>query len=122
MHINLQNTQVMVHCSAGLSRSASIVVAFMMKHETLSLAQAVDKVQKARGRKLQINPSFWMNLALWERELHNLPPKTTPSFDFTNYWLEDFGRMGFEPDKICRSLVEAGDWVHFESAYNALLG
>ena len=80
---------VQVHCSAGLSRSASMVVAWCMHAQGMppqSLGGAVARVQAARGRRLQINPSFWMNLATWERELFHLPAGTMPTLDFTPWW------------------------------------
>ncbi|CAK9005489.1 unnamed protein product, partial [Durusdinium trenchii] len=49
----------MVHCAAGLSRSATVVVAFLM-YQGRSLSEAVDQVTRCRGRRLRINPSFWM--------------------------------------------------------------
>merc|ERR1712232_1063722 len=91
---------VLVHCSAGLSRSASVVVAWLMKSADLTLEQAVEEVSFRRGRRLQINPSFWMALARWERELRGLQPGTPPSLDFTPWWLEDFGHMGFSQESI----------------------
>jgi hypothetical protein len=118
-----QNMAVCVHCSAGLSRSASVVVAWLMRANRLNLASAVTLVTQRRGRKLQINPSFWMSLAIWERELLGLLPGTPPSFDFSAWWVEDFGRMGFPAAAIRRALAapDAGDWVDFERAYDAML-
>ena len=51
---------VLVHCMAGLSRSATVVVAWLMKVEKLTLEEAVARVSARRGRRLRINPSFWM--------------------------------------------------------------
>lgn len=58
-----QKRRTLVHCSAGLSRSASIVVAWIMEKKGMSLAEAVALVGERRGRKLQINNGFWCQLA-----------------------------------------------------------
>ena len=85
----------------------------------MSLAQAVARVTAARGRKLQINPSFWMELAILERELSGSPAGTAPSFDFSAWWIEDFTRMGV-PEPRIRAALEKGDWVDFNVASAAL--
>jgi len=119
----LESKLVLVHCSAGLSRSVTFVVAYLMKkHRHLSLKDAIDFVQSRRGRKIQINPSFWMELAKLERELFALPPGTVPTVDFRPWWREDFGRMGFTEEAIDNALIVVGDWVDFSKAFEALLG
>jgi hypothetical protein len=44
----------LVHCYAGISRSASIVIAYLMKEKKMSLNQAVEHLRKTR---LVINPN-----------------------------------------------------------------
>ncbi|CAJ1445765.1 unnamed protein product [Effrenium voratum] len=73
---------VLVHCNAGLSRSATVVTAWLMQN--YSMKAAVEEVMQRRGRRLRLNVSFWMALAQWERELG----KEGPSFDFTEWWLQ----------------------------------
>jgi protein-tyrosine phosphatase len=115
-----EGRRVLVHCSAGLSRSASVVVAWLMSGGR-SLGDAVRLLQEARGRKLQINPGFWTQLAAEERRLTGAGPGTIPSYDFVNYWLEDFGRMGFGREKIEEALRSA-DYVFFNAAMEQMLG
>ena len=59
-------TTVLVHCQFGVSRSASIVLAYLMKYHDFSLTQALDHV---RQRRLIIdpNPGFRRQLATWEQ-------------------------------------------------------
>ena len=116
------NKLVLVHCSAGLSRSVTFVVAFLMKTHRITLKNAVEFVQSRRGRKLQINPTFWMELASIERTIFGLPSRSTPSFDFRMWWREDFGRMGFSEELIDNALINVGDWTDFDRAFSALLG
>lgn len=49
-----ENKGVLVHCRAGVSRSASIVIAYLMKYHNLSFSQAQNYV---RSRRSIINPN-----------------------------------------------------------------
>lgn len=60
-------------------------------------------------------------LALWERELRSLPPGTTPSYNFLHSWIKHFGDMGFARDRVEYALVQVGDWVRFEAAFESFL-
>lgn len=42
------NGKTMVHCVAGVSRSASLVLAYLMKHRKMTLRDAFDFVRSAR--------------------------------------------------------------------------
>jgi hypothetical protein len=116
--------KVFVHCSAGLSRSATIILAWLMSSKNMNLAAAVELLTNARGRQLQCNPSFWLDLARWECKL-SADRGSTPgdkdacSFDFRAWWHEDFGRMGFDAAKIDKAFdaaTAAGcDWSIAES-------
>lgn len=71
----LDGKAVLVHCLAGISRSVTVTVAYLMEHEHLSLNDAYDLV---KGRKSDISPnfSFMGQLLEFERSL-NIPQ--TPS-------------------------------------------
>lgn len=43
-----KNGKTMVHCVAGVSRSASLVLAYLMKHMKMSLKEAFELVRAAR--------------------------------------------------------------------------
>ncbi|KAI8052528.1 dual specificity phosphatase 12 [Syncephalis plumigaleata] len=47
-----RNQSVLVHCQAGVSRSAAVVIAYIMKMEQLSYEQALIYVQKTRASVL----------------------------------------------------------------------
>mmetsp|Transcript_12632 Transcript_12632/g.25767 ORF Transcript_12632/g.25767 Transcript_12632/m.25767 type:complete len:266 (+) Transcript_12632:1642-2439(+) len=85
--------RVLVHCSAGLSRSATIVLGYLMKAKAMSMREAVEVATEGRGRMLQCNASFWSALLQWERKLTG-KANAKPSFDFTDWIVEDFMRYG----------------------------
>jgi dual specificity MAP kinase phosphatase len=63
-----QNIGVLVHCLAGVSRSVTITVAYLMSHMRLSLNDAFSLV---RSRKSNVGPNFYFmeQLHAFEREL-----------------------------------------------------
>ncbi|CAD8173745.1 unnamed protein product [Paramecium pentaurelia] len=66
--INRQQTNVLVHCHAGVSRSATIVIAYLMKTQNMSLEQAFKHVQNQR-RIVNPNPGFMRQLKQYESKL-----------------------------------------------------
>ncbi|VDL20171.1 unnamed protein product [Hymenolepis diminuta] len=58
-----------VHCMAGISRSATIVLAYLMKYEHLSLSEAYIKVSSVRPC-IQPNLGFWRQLIAYEESLY----------------------------------------------------
>lgn len=60
--------RVLVHCLAGVSRSASIVVAYLMKTEGLTSARALAEVQAVRC-VANPNTGFRKQLLEWEQQL-----------------------------------------------------
>ncbi|XP_005811021.1 dual specificity protein phosphatase 14 [Xiphophorus maculatus] len=59
---------VLVHCAAGVSRSASLCLAYLMKYHRVSLAEAHAWV-KARRPIIRPNGGFWRQLIEYERKL-----------------------------------------------------
>ncbi|KAF9143789.1 tyrosine/serine/threonine protein phosphatase pps1 [Mortierella sp. GBA39] len=64
------NTRVLIHCRVGVSRSATIVIAYLMAHYNLSL---VDAYLLVRARRLSViiqpNLLFMYELMQWEQRL-----------------------------------------------------
>ncbi|XP_069696399.1 dual specificity protein phosphatase MPK-4 [Periplaneta americana] len=56
---------VLVHCYFGVSRSATIVIAYIMKKYTLSFEEAFERV-KSKRRFVGPNPGFLSQLRLYE--------------------------------------------------------
>jgi len=66
------NQKVLVHCQAGMSRSVTIILAYLMKHFGFSMEGAYDHV-KARKSNIQPNFSFMGQLLDFERFLSCSP-------------------------------------------------
>ncbi|XP_073692577.1 dual specificity protein phosphatase 19b [Garra rufa] len=56
-----QGGVVLVHCNAGVSRSASVVIGFLMSQEKMSFDEAFSIVKTARSY-IQPNPGFMIQL------------------------------------------------------------
>ena len=59
---------MLVHCGAGVSRSAALVIAYLMRRFTWPAERAR---QHARARRSLVNPNqgFWRQLCAFEAEL-----------------------------------------------------
>ncbi|GFO03641.1 dual-specificity phosphatase 28 [Plakobranchus ocellatus] len=57
--------RVLVHCSAGISRSASVVIAYLVREQAMSLKDAYDHV-KSRREVTNPNPGFRAALERYE--------------------------------------------------------
>ncbi|XP_028450182.1 dual specificity phosphatase 28 [Perca flavescens] len=57
-----------VYCKNGRSRSATVCIAYLMKHRRLTLAEALQKVKTAR-HEIDPNPGFLSQLQRYEQEL-----------------------------------------------------
>ncbi|VDN03077.1 unnamed protein product [Thelazia callipaeda] len=58
---------VLVHCNAGISRSATIVLSYLMRYNKLSLSEALVHVNKTR--KVCPNPGFIQQLVKYGKKL-----------------------------------------------------
>jgi dual specificity phosphatase 12 len=56
----------LVHCNAGVSRSATIVLAYLMAHHNMSLAAAHALLKQCRPA-IQPNPGFMEQLRAYEK-------------------------------------------------------
>ncbi|UKZ64049.1 uncharacterized protein TrAtP1_005269 [Trichoderma atroviride] len=61
-------SRILVHCSAGISRSPAVVAAYLMKHHGISLRTALGQIVRARPQASP-NPGFLQELKELELEL-----------------------------------------------------
>ncbi|KRY77059.1 Dual specificity protein phosphatase 19 [Trichinella pseudospiralis] len=69
--VRMQNGRVLVHCNAGVSRSPTIVVAYLMKRENYTLENALSFV-RAKRPCIRPNNGFMKQLKEFENELKQL--------------------------------------------------
>lgn len=64
------NATVIVHCYAGISRSSSIILAYLMSEKKMSLINAHTYL-KSKRRIIEPNDEFWSMLEDYESELQD---------------------------------------------------
>jgi protein-tyrosine phosphatase len=62
------NEKILVHCHAGRSRSATIVIAYLMKSQKMNLQEALDHVKEKR-KIIRPNDGFMEQLKHFEKSL-----------------------------------------------------
>jgi predicted protein tyrosine phosphatase len=60
---------VLVHCYAGISRSASVVAAYLMYKEGLTPRQAMSRVRRVKPETFGDRPNFFKGLEKWNDSL-----------------------------------------------------
>ena len=58
-------SRILVHCTMGVSRSSTIVCAYLMKSRGISVQAALDMVKEKR-QGVRPNPGFIKQLGEWE--------------------------------------------------------
>ena len=66
-HLN-RGGRAMVHCVMGVSRSTSLVLAYLMKYKHMTLKQSYELVSNRRPC-VRPNPGFWRQLVDYEKRL-----------------------------------------------------
>ncbi|XP_016951455.1 dual specificity protein phosphatase 18 [Drosophila biarmipes] len=66
--VRLSGGCTLIHCVAGVSRSASLCLAYLMKHAGMSLREAYHHVQSIRPQ-VRPNSGFFQQLRRYEQEL-----------------------------------------------------
>uniref|UniRef100_A0A8D0DXB3 Dual specificity phosphatase 21 n=1 Tax=Salvator merianae TaxID=96440 RepID=A0A8D0DXB3_SALMN len=66
--VELNHGRTLVHCAAGVSRSAALCIAYLMKYQGMSLANAHAWVKACRP-VIRPNNGFWQQLIQYEQKL-----------------------------------------------------
>ena len=66
--MEIPNQNILVHCYMGSSRSASIILAYLIKYYHLTLEDAL-KLLKEKRPVVNINVDFWKDLEIFYRSL-----------------------------------------------------
>ncbi|ELK35902.1 dual specificity protein phosphatase 14 [Myotis yumanensis] len=66
--VSRKHGATLVHCAAGVSRSATLCIAYLMKFHSVCLLEAYNWV-KARRPVIRPNVGFWRQLIDYERQL-----------------------------------------------------
>ncbi len=67
---NNHSNRILVHCEAGISRSSTIVIAYLMQYHHQSLKNAYEYV-KQRKNNIDPNLNFFKQLIQFEKQLNN---------------------------------------------------
>lgn len=85
--------KTLVHCVAGVSRSATLCIVYLIKYERMSLRQAYHYVKSSRPI-IRPNLGFWQQMADYERKLRGhstvtmIPVEGSP-FSFPDVYSQD---------------------------------
>ncbi|XP_058791767.1 dual specificity protein phosphatase MPK-4-like [Phymastichus coffea] len=102
--------KILVHCYFGISRSATIVIAFIMKKYNLSYNDAFEAVKKKR-RFVGPNPGFIAQLKLYEDMDFTL--------DCTNVQFKMF-QLQIAADKVRKARILPQNYIHLIKSDPAL--
>jgi len=91
IHDCVQKTNIMVHCLAGVSRSVSLVLAYLIKYRGMNYSTAYERV-KSKRRIIHPNDGFIDQLRKLEREqpppsrdeTKSLSPQKSNRMDYSN--------------------------------------
>lgn len=64
-----ENKMILVHCLMGKSRSASIVLGYLMKTQNMNMEGAIEHVNNKRQHPIEINMGFVYQLKKWEKTI-----------------------------------------------------
>ncbi|KAL4604859.1 dual specificity protein phosphatase 18-like [Arapaima gigas] len=64
--------RTLLHCNAGVSRSGALCLAYLVRYQGMTLAEA-HSWARTRRPMVRPNPGFWRQLIEYEREVHGRP-------------------------------------------------
>ena len=111
--VQFEGGKVFVHCQAGISRSATIVMSYLMYHEKMSLRDAFLHTKACRH---QIGPNlgFFKELMALEKQIFSIPE---PTFSYDDYCMDSLMQMGFDEDTSRNALKASGGRIDLAINY-----
>lgn len=80
--------KALVHCAMGASRSGSVVIAWLMTRQQMSLKDALNHVKKRRP-EIRPNNGFFRQLRQLDVETHNFDSMPLESLEYVRWCLEN---------------------------------
>lgn len=104
---------VLVHCRMGVSRSATMILAFLMREQHLDRKAAYAHLKKIWPRASP-NWSFWQQLIVWEETGYEIwmegeDGEQVPKMEYLQ-WLQEREKYLEEKDKDRYQKVEREEW------------
>ena len=67
--LNTEGNKLLIHCRAGVSRSATMIISYLIKIQKLNLKDALNLVKSKRS-KIQPNDGFMQQLKMYQQSLN----------------------------------------------------
>ncbi|CAH1800051.1 unnamed protein product [Owenia fusiformis] len=124
--VTSQGRKVLVHCNAGISRSTSLILAYLMKHRNMTLKQAHSHVKQQR-QFVRPNPGFWKQLVAYEKKLkgtNSIVMVNTHLGELPDIYVEEVKYMQPVPSKATppRPAMKKRNDSHYQTSYQADFG
>ena len=108
--------KVLVHCNAGRSRSAAVLLYILMTLRGMSLGNAFEILKSAR-QSVQPNPNFIKQLWMWQKQ--RAPGIEDPDFRYTRY-LAHCALSYINPDSEEGEMIMKTPWDDSPKSIDAL--
>jgi len=108
-----EKKRILIHCQAGVSRSPTFVIAYLIQHQKMNLKDALSHV-KAKRPQVQPNRGFIRQLIMLEETIHG-----TVSFTFESYLINQLVKVGFTREKAEKAIQDSHS--DFNAAVDLLL-
>jgi dual specificity phosphatase 12 len=99
---------IVVHCFMGMSRSATIVIAYLMQTYRLSVDEALNRIRRIRPIVLP-NPGFMLQLRHFEGQL------------FIKDTINELQMRHFDIQSLTNQTNDFNDWLHHDTSQCSIM-